>query len=73
MHINRGCIIIFCCVHREKKVSAAVDRTADKAVSLATKGVNQGVTDITVNGHPNKDMGSVKKEEEEEEEEEEDR
>ena len=62
---------MFCCVYRKKKVSAAVDRTTDNADSLATKGDNQGETDVTVNGHPNKDMGSVKKEEEEEEEEEE--
>ena len=60
---------MFCCVHRKKKVSAAVDRTTDNADSLATKEDNQGETDVTVNGHPNKDMGNVKKEEEEKEEE----
>ena len=65
MHIKRGCIVNFFCVHRKKKVSSAVDRTTDNAESLATKGDNQGETDITVNGHP---KGSVKKEEEEEEE-----
>ena len=53
-------------VHRKKKESAAVDRTADNAESLAAERDSQGETDITVNDPLKTDMTTVKEEEEEE-------
>ena len=73
VHIKRGCTIMFYCVHRKKKQSSTVGRTADNAESFAIEGDNQGETDVTVNDHLNTDMATVKEEEEEEEEEEGDR
>ena len=54
-------------VRRKKKQSAAVDRTADNAESLAAERDSQGEAAIAVNDHLKADLATVKEEEEEEE------